>query len=149
MRRIRQRVLLLTAGMVGVVLSAGAIDPSEWTLEKSYNNVRMIERIDIRHGDEIIHMIRLSGLDDGGNPYAGPWRFGLPYGQVFFEELKPWDPVPIPGVPALLVLEYRLGGATGYGHVWQMRVFLLEDGQIRELPPIEGGGEVYLFRNPT
>ena len=147
MRRIRQRILLLTAGIVGGVVSAGAIDPSELTLEKSYNDVRMIEQIDIHHGDEIIHTIRLSGLDDGGIPYAGPWRLGLPYGQVFFEDLKPWDPVPIPGVPALLVLEFRLGGGSGHGHVWQMRIFLLEDGEIRELPPIEGGGEVYLFRD--
>lgn len=138
---------LFLLGALAIPLPSVAIDPAELTLEKIYNDIRMVEQIDIRHGDEIIHTIGLSGLDLGDNDYAGPWRLGLPYGQVFFEELKPWDPVPIPGVPTLLVLEYVLGGATGYGHVWQMRIFLLENGQIRELPPIAGEGEIYLFRD--
>jgi hypothetical protein len=138
-------ILLFVAGAMAV--TSVAMDPSDLTLTKGYNEVRMINRIDIHHGEELVHSIGIIGRADLGSEHAGEWRLGLPYGKTFFEDMKPWDPVPVPGLPALLVLEYRLGGATGLGHVWLMRIFLLEDGKIREIPPIEGGGEVYLFRD--
>lgn len=130
-----------------MAVTAVAIDPSDFTLTKTYNDLRMVTRIDIHLGDELIHSIGLSSSEESFDPYSIGWQLGLPYGQTFFEDIKPWDPVPVPGIPTLLVLEYKVGGATGHGHVWLMRIFLLEDGRVREIPPIEGGGEIYLFRD--
>jgi hypothetical protein len=139
--------IIVVALVVGQLKAPAAVDPSALTLVEAYNDLHMVTRIDIYHGSELFHSIGLLNEMEPVDHYAGPWRLGLPYGQVFFEDIQPWDPIPIPGIPTLLVLEYKMGGATGYGHQWQMRILLLEDGKIREIPPIDGGGEIYMFRD--
>ena len=50
-------MLLLVVCVSGLGLPAAAIDPSDFTLTKTYNKFRMITGIDIRHGDELIYSI--------------------------------------------------------------------------------------------
>ncbi|QYY36709.1 hypothetical protein [Ruficoccus sp. ZRK36] len=70
----------------------------------------------------------------------------LPYEPMsIFSPLKPWEPIPVDGVPALAVLESVKTFPVSGSPAWVMRVFILQADGPKELPPIEGTGEVYYF----
>jgi hypothetical protein len=94
---------------------------------------------------EVLHrMDFLDEIDRGSYTF---WLFRNPYVDWGFKGLKPWDPVAIPDVPALVVMEYTPPGVTAESYQWAMRIVLYEAGRFRELPHIRGMGEMFGFRD--
>ncbi len=134
-----------------------ASDPSNFSIHKlraEHNRVRAME---IRDAEgRIVHVIGMRGqarqdseIRDGTG-FARPefWQLDLAYGHATAgEDLKPWDPIPIPDVPALAVLEHFVGGTAPDSHLLMIRIILYQNGSFHELPPIEGEGEVFLIHD--
>ncbi|MBC2594629.1 hypothetical protein H5P28_10195 [Ruficoccus amylovorans] len=111
-------------------------------IDPTYDDDHYITSFVITKGGKTIHTIRPRYAD----MLKERTCLELPYKTMsVFSLLRPWDAVTAPGVPALVIMEReREFPATGAPE-WVMRIFLLEDGHIRELPPVRGGGEVYYF----
>jgi len=113
----------------------------------------IVDRIEIKQGDLIIREIQLD-TDRWEGEKFGPIQIGLPYKAMSWTTLRDpkgvlsaWDPIVEGGLPALVVQEYIVGGTAPGTHRWVMRIFIWEDGALRELPPIPGAGERYYFKD--
>jgi hypothetical protein len=102
--------------------------------------------IEIRGPENLLlHRIEmLENLDRENHSY---WLFRLPYDDWSFDDLEPWDSVPIPGIPTLLVMEYTPPGNAPESYQWVMRIILYEEGKFRETPYIRGSGGFFMFRD--
>lgn len=89
---------------------------------------------------------RITFRDDVDREEWGFWLLRLPYDGDFVGPAI-WDPVPVTGVPTLLVMEYTPPGNAPESYQWVMRIILYENGQFREIPPIRGYGEMFFFRD--
>lgn len=112
----------------------------------------IVEKIEIKQGDLIIREIQLD-TDRWEGEAFGPVQIKLPYEWTSWAADEPeeafaaWDSIVTGGPLALVVQEYVSGGSAPGSHRWVMRIFLWEDGALRELPPIPGAGGVYYFKD--
>lgn len=119
-------------------------------IEPNQYGGRLVEKIDIKQGEQVIQEIVIDT-----NRWEGEVAvyIGLPYEKMSWatdkgqEAFAAWDPIVASGSPALVVQEYVSGGSAPGSHRWVMRSFLWDDGALRELPPIPGAGEVYYFKD--
>jgi hypothetical protein len=94
-------------------------------------------------GEQFHHITFRDDVDRGEWTF---WLLRLPYDGGFFGPAM-WDPVPVPGVPTLLVMEYTPPGNAPESFQWLIRIILYEEGHFREIPPIRGYGEMFFFRD--
>lgn len=113
---------------------------------------RHVERIVVKQGEQVIREITIDEERWEGQEF-GPIRIHLPYETMSWaadspgEAFAAWDSIVAGGLPALVVQEYVSGGSAMGSHRWVMRIFLWESGELRELSPIPGAGEVYYFED--
>ena len=109
-----------------------------------------VQKIEVKQGDQIIDEIQIDPERWEGDVFP---QIRLPYERMSWaaddaeEAFAAWDPIVAGGAPALVVQEYVSGGSAPGSHRWVMRIFLWEDGALRELPPIPGAGGVYYFKD--
>ena len=110
------------------------------------------QKIELNRGYLTIDEIQIDTERWKGEKF-GLVQIALPYETMSWavneqkEAFLAWDPI-VAGGPAVLVAqEYVTGGSAPGSHRWVMRIFLWEDGALRELPPIPGSGEVYYFKD--
>ncbi|MBC2595961.1 hypothetical protein H5P28_16975 [Ruficoccus amylovorans] len=138
-------VQLLTS--LGIALACWAMNTplhADDTLgiDPTYDDDRYITSFEITQGGKTIHTIRPRYADVLKESTCLELQYEW---MSHLSPLKPWDAITSPAVPALVVMEREREFPVTGAPEWVMRIFLLEDGQMRELPPIRGGGEVYYF----